>query len=269
MSAKRIAAYALGGALLALSFTSNDDIACYWQKKLKGKELVKLSDKAYNNQLIGSKDGTVWVTQRTHREGPGPAFSFSASVKTDQKTTLALGEKTFPLTASQASTEYQVFTDKGAMRNEDLKPLFGKNITMRLDIAGQSPITAQFYAPQPLKILSPIPTETDLKSYEVVAKTQIKWVPDPQHKNGIIINVHEMAVPKAGENEIPAGKNSLLLTPDDGSLSVQDLLPYIPRNGNHFQITLNRFGYAIVEANGKNYRFYAATSEAIAYKFVQ
>lgn len=90
-----------------------------------------------------------------------------------------------------------------------------------------------------------IPVSTG-NAIEVKRNDEITWIPDPRNKNGIILDIHEMAVPDKTTGVMPQEKDYLLITPDDGNIKMESLLPYIPQNGNKFQIALKRYNYKTV-----------------------
>lgn len=265
---KKIAYLSCVSLLLAFTACKKDEAAeNFWTKTLAGQEVVAITEADYPVELQTPVQGEVTLSVDWSAFGSDERFTCDASIKTNKATKVTVDGKEYTLKGPNGDYyTYSTMVDETA-NPEYLKTRFGKNIEIKIEIQSQSAITETIYSPKKIGITQPIPNPSTPSSFEVTSTTDIKWNVDAGNTNGIIVNIHEITVPDNAGN-MPTGNDYLLLTPDDGTLSVGDLVPYIPQNGNHFQIILNRLSYELVTSGTKKYRLVSVASVSSTYLYV-
>jgi hypothetical protein len=255
----------LAGLFLIASCRTDKASLSFWPDRLNRREVVEINQKLYKTYLNGGKDGTVGVWMETRRSDPKHLAILSTSIKTFQKTKITIADQTFDLLAGGSSSKYQTFHSiSDDMANlHDLSGAFAKEIAIKIEIEGQSPLSATLYSPAPLQIVGP--TSSDQFPPMLTAASEIKWVPDPRNHNGIVLEVKESTNPNTETGEWPNGLRYTLLTPDDGNLAIKDILPYLAKGNHYFMVTMYRYTQKTIKAGGKKYSILLSTSENAFY----
>lgn len=235
----------------------------------KGTFVIEEED--YPADLISSVDGEVYIQIQSNQSeivyySESPIYNFNASVLTGSSTsvdiTAGASTNNYVLGTTGAASGYQVYNTLSTGTNPTyLASYFSKNVTVQLNIGiAVTPISNTVDVPEPIMITAPANDPTSTTGSDMTSSATFTWVADPSNKVGVIVRV--LDIPSSG-----LGTTTMLLTPDDGSLSFSDLASYLPSSGR-FEIELTRLSYKTFTAGGKNYRLIGATTSIGRYTLI-
>lgn len=235
-------------------------------KLQSGKEIIPITEEDYPEDLKYQVQGNVIIESQKNYFG-NSEYVFSASIEGKNKAEISLSGQTFFALKDIEGLNIQAYhsaNDNPGGNMSFMSSLFGKNTSVNVRIAGGGETSESFYSPAELAFLNLV--QNDDEEFELNSDDMLTWASDGSNTNGIIVGIRHVTLPNSN-GDWPEGNSYLLLTPDDGSLSINNLLPYLPEPGNFVEIKLSRIGFKVWTYNSMKFRVISTTSTYHSFKY--